>query len=74
MDKKVFGDTLHFLREKKGYSKFNLARRARMSASEVDELEKGKRYPRATTISKLAEALDVSRSVLMKGTIDGIHQ
>jgi len=70
MEKQVFGDALKSLRKKRGLSKFALAKKAMISASEVDELEKGRRTPRATTISKLAEALGVSHSSLMKGSID----
>lgn len=60
-----FGDTLRELRESKGYSKFQLAKKAHISPSEEAELEEGKRFPRATTIGKLSEALGVSRSILI---------
>ena len=60
-----FAKRLKSLREEKGYSVFQLAKKARISPSELAELEQAKRTPQATTVAKLSEALGVSRSVLI---------
>ncbi|WP_299437324.1 helix-turn-helix transcriptional regulator [uncultured Rhodospira sp.] len=47
-------------REEKGLKQYELARAAGMSASVLNEIEKGKKTPSLTTAKAIAAALDVS--------------
>ncbi|MBO8141295.1 MAG: helix-turn-helix domain-containing protein [Firmicutes bacterium] len=53
----IFGLKLRQARLSKGMSVTELAERAGMSASYVTEIEKGRKYPKADKIMRLAEAL-----------------
>lgn len=54
-------------REKAGFSQETLAERAGMHRNAVALLETGKRDPRVSTVAKLAKALGVTASELLKG-------
>jgi XRE family transcriptional regulator, fatty acid utilization regulator len=58
--KLIFGLKLKQLRTEKKLSLQQLADMAGLSVSYLNEIEKGKKYPKAEKIASLAEALDVS--------------
>jgi transcriptional regulator with XRE-family HTH domain len=55
----IFGLKLRHLREAKGYGLKELSERVGLSPSYLNEIEKGKKYPKADKILQLAEALEV---------------
>ncbi len=54
------------LRNKKGYSLKELAKKSGLSHSYLNEIEKGKKYPKTEKLKKLAEALEVEVTELVK--------
>lgn len=56
----TFGLKLRQLRQEKGFSLQELSQRTGISISYLNEIEKGKKYPKADKILLLAEALSVS--------------
>ncbi|GIV39632.1 MAG: hypothetical protein KatS3mg033_1432 [Thermonema sp.] len=56
----TFGLKLRQLRQEKGLSLQTLSQRTGISVSYLNEIEKGKKYPKADKIAALAEALEVS--------------
>lgn len=56
----IFGLKMKQLRLEKGLSSQALADAAELSVSYLNEIEKGKKYPKAEKIARLANALDVS--------------
>ncbi|NBC09417.1 MAG: helix-turn-helix domain-containing protein [Bacteroidetes bacterium] len=56
----VFGLKVKQLRKKKQLSFSDLSKRAHMSVSYLNEIEKGKKYPKPDKIEALAEALEVA--------------
>lgn len=57
--KAIFGLKLRQYRESRELSTQSLAERAGLSASYINEIEKGKKYPKADKIMSLATALDI---------------
>jgi transcriptional regulator with XRE-family HTH domain len=57
---------LTVLREKDGHSKSSLAAKANMSLGYLSDLESGRRKGNPEVIGKLADALNVPRSLLEK--------
>lgn len=55
----IFGLKLRQYREQKDFSTQELAKKSGLSASYINEIEKGKKYPKADKIMSLATALDV---------------
>ena len=58
--KLIFGLKLKQLRQEKGLSLSELAQKSSLSVSYLNEIENGKKNPKANKIAALAEALDVS--------------
>jgi len=58
--KLIFGLKLKQLRQEKGLSLSELAQKSSLSVSYLNEIENGKKNPKADKIAALAEALDVS--------------
>lgn len=56
----IFGMKLRQLRQSKGYSLLELSTKSGISVSYLNEIEKGKKYPKADKILVLAEAFGVS--------------
>jgi transcriptional regulator with XRE-family HTH domain len=56
--KLIFGLKLKQLREEKKLSLSELAEKSSLSVSYLNEIEKGKKYPKAEKIAQLAQALD----------------
>ena len=56
----IFGLKLKQLRSQRGYSLKELSERSQLSPSYLNEIEKGKKYPKSDKILLLAEALGVS--------------
>ena len=63
--KLIFGLKLKQLRQEKGFSLQDLSNISKLSMSYINEIEKGKKYPKADKISALAEALDVDYDSLV---------
>ncbi|OYV27448.1 MAG: DNA-binding protein [Parcubacteria group bacterium 20-58-5] len=60
------GSNLKKIRTKKSISQGDIARSLNVARSFVSDIENGKRNPTLTTITKLAEAIGVSTSELLK--------
>jgi len=60
------GDNLKKIRMKKSISQGDIARSLNVARSFVSDIENGKRNPTLATITKLAKAIDVSTSELLK--------
>lgn len=61
----IFGLKLKQLRQQRGLSFADLSKAAGVSVSYLNEIEKGKKYPKTEKIIALAEALDVSYDQLV---------
>ncbi|MGO0122993.1 helix-turn-helix domain-containing protein [Desulfothermobacter acidiphilus] len=61
----INGERIRALREEKGMSLHDLARRAQISLSYLSEIERGTKRPSLKTIEKLAQALNVSKARLV---------
>lgn len=68
--KLIFGLKLKQFRTAKKLSLTELAEKAGLSVSYINEIEKGKKYPKAEKISTLAAALDVSYDKLVSLKLD----
>lgn len=60
------GDNLKRIRVRKSISQGDIARALNVARSFVSDIENGKRNPTLATIAKLAEAIGVSTSELLK--------
>lgn len=60
-----FGETVKKARKERNMTIKELADRVGMSANEIASIEKGKRVPRVTTISRIANALEFSYEQLL---------
>ncbi len=67
MDRYVTGDVIRALREKKGLTQEELARRIFVSGKAVSKWETGKGYPDVTLLEPLAAALGISVLELLNG-------
>jgi transcriptional regulator with XRE-family HTH domain len=66
----IFGLKVKQLRQGKGLSFSDLAKAANMSVSYLNEIEKGKKYPKADKINALAGVLGVSFDELTSPELD----
>ena len=62
----LFGQAVRLLRQKRGISQEKLAATAGISRTYMSEVERGVTLVSLLTIAKLADALEVSMSQLMK--------
>lgn len=65
----VRGEHIRSLREERGYTLQDLARRANLSLSYLSEIERGSKRPSLKTIDKLAGALNVAKTQLIEGDL-----
>jgi transcriptional regulator with XRE-family HTH domain len=65
----VKGDQIRGLREERGYTLQEMAKKANLSLSYLSEIERGSKRPSLKTIEKLAAALNVSKTQLIEGDI-----
>jgi transcriptional regulator with XRE-family HTH domain/predicted transcriptional regulator len=65
----IFGLKLRELRQERGLSPAELARRCEVSVSYLNEIEKGKKYPKADKILSFSKALDVRYDQLTATTL-----
>lgn len=63
----VFAKNLRRAREKSGLSQEELGARCGLHRTEISFLERAQREPRLSTIVKLAKALNMKPSALLKG-------
>lgn len=61
----IFGLKLKQIRQNKGFSLSELAKKSKMSISYLNEIESGKKYPKTDKIASLSEALEVSYDSLV---------
>lgn len=61
-----FGARLRALREKRNLSQAQLANKGGFNRNYIGMVERGERNPRLDTLQRLADALDVELSLLMK--------
>jgi transcriptional regulator with XRE-family HTH domain len=55
------------LRRRAGIKQLELAQRAGLNPSSLNQIEKGKRIPKTSTVDALAKELDVSRDLILDG-------
>lgn len=60
-----FGRNLKKIREKKGMSQFDLAQKAGLDITTINELENGRRQPLLKTTWKIANALKIKAENLL---------
>lgn len=65
----VRGEQIRALREERGYTLQDLAKRAKLSLSYLSEIERGSKRPSLKTIDKLATALNVPKTQLIEGEV-----
>ena len=65
----VRGEQIRALREERGYTLQDLARRANLSLSYLSEIERGSKRPSLKSIDKLAVALNVAKTQLIEGDL-----
>ncbi|MDK2889295.1 Helix-turn-helix [Desulfofundulus australicus DSM 11792] len=65
----IKGEKIRALREERGYTLQDLARRANLSLSYLSEIERGSKRPSLKTIEKLAAALNVPKAQLIEGDV-----
>lgn len=63
----AIGERISMLRKKKGMSLEKLAYEAGISKGNLSDIENSKRDPRFTTLLQIANGLEISLSVLLKG-------
>lgn len=61
----IFGLKLKELRDEKGFSLSELSRKTGISKSYLNEIEKGKKYPKTEKITRLADVFEVSYESLV---------
>lgn len=61
-----FGDKLKEERKKKGMSQKELGQKLGVSQAMIAQYEKGDRAPKIETINKIAQALDINPSILIR--------
>ena len=61
-----FGQLVKQARKEKNMTLKELADLVGMSANEISSIEKGKRVPRVTNISRIAKALEISYEKLLE--------
>ncbi|RJQ30641.1 MAG: XRE family transcriptional regulator [Peptococcaceae bacterium] len=65
----VKGEQIRALREERGYTLQDLARRANLSFSYLSEIERGSKKPSLRSIDRLAVALNVAKTVIVEGEV-----
>ena len=60
-------ETIYLLRKRKGLSQKQLAQRAGMSQTAISALESGSRMPRLVTLAKIAESLEATFEIHLRG-------
>ncbi len=66
----IFGLKVKQLRQAKGLSFAELADQTGMSVSYLNEIEKGKKYPKDDKVEALSKALEIAKSKLTSGELD----
>lgn len=63
------GKRIMYLRQQKGWSQLTLALTSGINRNYLSDLERGQRNPTLTLLQRLASALEVDISTLLKGII-----
>ena len=69
--RRIFGLKLRQLREKKDLSLYGLSKKTGLSKSYLNEIEKGKKYPKPDKIVAISEALDSSYDDMVSMKLSG---
>jgi HTH-type transcriptional regulator, cell division transcriptional repressor len=64
---KTFGKRVADIRRTRGLTQEQLAEKANITPLSIAFIEQGRRWPRLSTLNKLAKCLDVSPSEFLKG-------
>ena len=64
---KTFGKRVADIRRTRGLTQEQLAEKANITPLSIAFIEQGRRWPRLSTLNKLAKCLDVSASEFLKG-------
>lgn len=63
--KRVVGDNVRFIREKRKLTQEDISILAKMSKTFIGDIERGYKAPTTTSLAKIAKALKVEPSVLL---------
>jgi transcriptional regulator with XRE-family HTH domain len=69
--RRIFGLKLRQIREKKDLSLYGLSKKTGLSKSYLNEIEKGKKYPKPDKILAIAEALDTTYDEMVSIKLSG---
>jgi len=69
--RRIFGLKLRQIRERKDLSLFGLSKKTGLSKSYLNEIEKGKKYPKPDKILSIAEALDTTYDEMVSMKLSG---
>src|SRR5215510_7458576 len=67
--KAILGKNVKFLRTNKGFTQSVLAEKANISIIFLSSIERGAKYPKADTLARIAEVLEVEIFELFKGEL-----
>lgn len=73
MDPIGFAERLKVVRKQRGISESELAIRSSIDVSEINLYEQGETKPDVEALTKLAQALDTTVTLLIYGTTIGVH-
>jgi transcriptional regulator with XRE-family HTH domain len=65
----VKGEQIRALREERGYTLQDLAKRANLSLSYLSEIERGSKKPSLRSIDRVAAALNVAKTTIVEGEV-----
>ncbi len=71
LDSFSVGDRVKYMRDRRGFTQEQLAKKSRVSQSTIAQIESSRKDPSMTTLKKLCGALDVEMAVLFAG--DNVH-
>jgi transcriptional regulator with XRE-family HTH domain len=64
--KKIVGDNIRFIREKRGLTQEELSAITNMSKTFIGDIERAQKAPTTTSLEKIAKALGVKPSLLLE--------
>jgi transcriptional regulator with XRE-family HTH domain len=64
--KKIVGDNIRFIREKRGFTQEELSVKTGMSKTFIGDIERAQKAPTTISLEKIAKALGVKTSLLLE--------
>ena len=64
--KKIVGDNIRFIREKRGFTQEELSVITNMSKTFIGDIERAQKAPTTVSIEKIAKALGIQPSLLLE--------